>query len=263
MSSLISVIMPVYNREESVQFAIESVLAQTYKNFELILIDDASTDKTLDVLNFYKEKDSRVRVVVNKENSRNADTQWETRNDGIKIAKGDFFAYLDSDNLWHKDFLFKMVSAFTDDKIKLAYCFSRNHYKNETQFKSVFEKDNREIIDKDEKAFYIAFKSREFNVGTPGIDWYIDTNEIMHRAEVFNDLKEMWRTFHPNREVINASQIIRAPYRRHNDQDLVERILNYYGESSVIKVPEVLTEYFYSDNQKKYQKIIVGNNIVL
>lgn len=105
---LISVIMPVYNRKDVVMKAIDSVLNQTYENFELIVVDDASTDGTTELL---KEiNNDHVRVIFHEKNKYASGA----RNTGLKAAKGEFVAYLDSDNLLDERYLAATVGAFLE-----------------------------------------------------------------------------------------------------------------------------------------------------
>lgn len=90
----VSVIMPCFNATDFVAESIESVLNQTFTDFELILIDDGSTDATLGILKQYAAKDNRI-VVIEKENTGPADS----RNWGIRVSKGDWIAILDSDDI--------------------------------------------------------------------------------------------------------------------------------------------------------------------
>lgn len=104
---LISVIMPVYNRKDIVMNSIESVLSQSYSNFELIIVDDASTDGTRELLKKINYKN--VKVIFHDENKYCAGA----RNTGLKEAKGEFISYLDSDNLFDKRYLAAVVGAFS------------------------------------------------------------------------------------------------------------------------------------------------------
>lgn len=92
---LVSVLMTTYNREKYVAEAIESVLASTYKNFELIIVDDQSTDKTMDIINSYAEKNRRVTVYVNEKNLGD----YPNRNKAAYYAKGKYLKYVDADDL--------------------------------------------------------------------------------------------------------------------------------------------------------------------
>ncbi len=94
MSPLISVVIPVWNRPDFLKLSVQSVLNQTYKNFELIIVDDGSTDNTLEVA--YSLADDKRIVVIEKEHSGATDTF----NRGLKEIKGSVFCLLGSDDLW-------------------------------------------------------------------------------------------------------------------------------------------------------------------
>lgn len=95
---MISVIMPIYNGELYLREAIESILNQTYSDFELICIDDGSTDNTLNILNEYSAIDDRV-IIVSRENKG----LIHTLNEGLSRAKYDFIARMDADDISHED----------------------------------------------------------------------------------------------------------------------------------------------------------------
>jgi glycosyltransferase involved in cell wall biosynthesis len=92
---LISVVMPAYNSEKTVGEAIKSVLKQTYRNFEFIIVDDGSTDRSLEIIKIYARKDRRIKILHNKKNEGIA----KTRNYGIKKSKGKYIAVQDSDDI--------------------------------------------------------------------------------------------------------------------------------------------------------------------
>jgi len=100
----ISTIIPTYNRQDFIVSSIESVLTQTYQSYEIIVVDDGSTDNTLEVLNQFQDKIK----VIQKDNGGNASA---ARNVGIKHASGDYIAYLDSDDTWYPD----KLSIFVDN----------------------------------------------------------------------------------------------------------------------------------------------------
>jgi len=91
----ISVIMPVYNSEKFLRESIESILNQTFKNFEFIIINDCSIDNSLKIIKEFMKKDKRIILLNNKKNL----AQAKTRNRGLKIAQGKYIAMLDSDDM--------------------------------------------------------------------------------------------------------------------------------------------------------------------
>lgn len=118
---LVSVIMPAYNSEKYIADAIDSVLAQTYRNFELILINDCSADSTLDIMNNYAQKDSRITVVSNEVNSGVS----FSRNRTIRMSEGEYVAFLDSDDIWAPEKLEKQISlANSNPQASLIYTAS-------------------------------------------------------------------------------------------------------------------------------------------
>lgn len=91
---MISVVMPVYNAQKYLEEAIKSILNQTYKDFEFIIINDGSTDKSLDIIEKYKNKDGRI-VLISRENMGLV----HTLNEGINVAKGKYIARMDADDI--------------------------------------------------------------------------------------------------------------------------------------------------------------------
>lgn len=103
-NKLVSVIVPVYNVYEHIDGCIESILSQSYKNFELILVDDGTPDGSAEKCEEYALKDDRI-IVVHKPNAG----QGNARNIGIDIADGEFVAFVDSDDYIHKDYIKVML----------------------------------------------------------------------------------------------------------------------------------------------------------
>jgi len=113
----VSVIIPTYNRVASLKLSLQSVLCQTYKNIEVIVVDDCSQDETQDYLNSIA--DPRVRHLRNLENKGAA----ASRNIGIHAAQGDLVAFQDSDDVWLHDFLEKLIIEIYKDDMNIA-CYS-------------------------------------------------------------------------------------------------------------------------------------------
>jgi len=96
MGELVSIITPMYNAEKTIAQTVESVLAQTYTDWEMIIIDDCSTDHSAEIVLGYRKKDQRIHYYKKKKNSGAA----QARNSAIRKAKGDYLAFLDSDDIW-------------------------------------------------------------------------------------------------------------------------------------------------------------------
>lgn len=114
---LISVIIPVYRVEPYLTACVESVLSQTYQNFEVILVDDGSPDRCPQMCDNFAVMDSRIRV-IHKENGGLS----SARNAGIDSARGEYLAFLDSDDLWSPLFLERLHSAITKTGADFSVC---------------------------------------------------------------------------------------------------------------------------------------------
>ena len=99
----VSVIIPAYNTENQITKCLNSVLNQTLKEIEIIVIDDGSTDNTLELINNFKLTDSRI-TVISQENKK----QGAARNRGIEIAKGEYIGFVDSDDYIDRDYYEKL-----------------------------------------------------------------------------------------------------------------------------------------------------------
>ncbi|MDC9581151.1 glycosyltransferase [Xenorhabdus sp. PR6a] len=119
MKDLISIIMPTCNSIKYVEHSINSVLGQTYPNWELLITDDCSTDNTFDFISKYASIESRIKIFRNEKNLGAA----ATRNNSIKYARGRFIAFLDSDDLWHPNKLENQISFMIKKKCALSYSY--------------------------------------------------------------------------------------------------------------------------------------------
>lgn len=115
MKDLVSVIMPSYNTADYISKSIEVVLNQTYRNWELIIVDDCSTDNTDDIVLAYT--DDRIRYLKNEVNSGAA----VSRNKALQEAKGRWIAFLDSDDLWMPEKLEKQISFMEQNNYSFSY----------------------------------------------------------------------------------------------------------------------------------------------
>ena len=134
---LISVIIPVYNSEKYLERALDSVLNQTYKDLEIIVVDDGSTDGSGKIIAKYQKKDPRI-ISIRQKNSGQA----AARNAGIRLAKGEFLAFLDGDDAYDKDFILKLLNGFDDDDIDIAvsgmlYCRVKEKTKKPVYVKKI------------------------------------------------------------------------------------------------------------------------------
>ena len=117
MQELVSIIMPSYNAEKFIRESINSVLAQTYQNWELLITDDVSKDNTVSIVKQYAKNEPRIQL-VEKTNNGGAGV---ARNDSILRAKGRYIAFLDSDDLWMPEKLSKQISFMQHNNVPFSY----------------------------------------------------------------------------------------------------------------------------------------------
>jgi len=120
---LVSIIIPVYNVKPYLIEALDSVLCQSYKNLEIIIIDDGSTDGSEEVCNEYALKDKRIRLIHQKNKGLSS-----ARNVGLNIMSGEMVCFLDSDDAYHPDYVREMVSALVRENVDMVFCNYKIQY---------------------------------------------------------------------------------------------------------------------------------------
>ncbi|EOD00106.1 glycosyltransferase family 2 protein [Caldisalinibacter kiritimatiensis] len=135
MSPKVSVIIPVYNGETVVSISLNSLLEQTYSNFEVIIIDDGSKDNTKEVVKKYLDEDIRFKYIFQPNSGVSV-----ARNKGIKEARGEYICFLDSDDFYEKTYIERMLLEIYNKSADVCYCgynvvTPRKKYKKRTRFK--------------------------------------------------------------------------------------------------------------------------------
>lgn len=115
---LVSIIMPAYNAEKYIETAIRSVLSQTYTKWELLILDDCSTDRTTAIAAQFANLDARIRLLHNHSNVGVA----KVRNRGLDIAQGEWIALLDSDDVWYAEKLERQLTKAAKSGAEIIYC---------------------------------------------------------------------------------------------------------------------------------------------
>ena len=134
----VSIIVPVYNVEIYLENCINSLIRQSYENIEIILINDGSTDKSLDICNSYKSKDNRIFVL----SQPNSGVSY-ARNLGLKSATGEYILFVDSDDFVNENFVQKMVESM--ENVDMTICAYLENYKNDNIEHRIIE--NETVID--------------------------------------------------------------------------------------------------------------------
>lgn len=125
MNGLVSIITPTYNSEKFITETIQSVQNQTYQNWEMLIVDDCSSDKTVDIIQQFMEDDHRIHLLRLNKNSGAS----KARNEAIKLVKGDYMTFLDADDIWFSDFIQNSIDKI--DKTGIPFVFSSYRRSNE------------------------------------------------------------------------------------------------------------------------------------
>lgn len=165
---MVSVIIPAYNRAKTIVRSVKSVLNQTVKDIEVIVVDDKSTDNTAEVMQ--KCRDKRVKYVCLPENSG----ACAARNKGIELAKGEYIAFQDSDDVWMKNKLELQLKAMQENDADICSCSLRRHYYGKNA-KTIIWPEIKNMSDGFLSHIEICRRS------------YISTQTIVAKREVFNE----------------------------------------------------------------------------
>ena len=134
----ISVIVPVYNVEKYLSKCIDSILSQTYKNLEIILVDDGSPDSSPKICDKYKERDNRIKV-IHKKNGGLA----SARNAGMDIATGKYIGFVDSDDMIAEDMYEVLLENMIKSNAEIAVCYKTDILENLQTGKGIVEELNK------------------------------------------------------------------------------------------------------------------------
>tara|TARA_S200000501_G_scaffold371375_1_gene414330 strand:+ start:3497 stop:4267 length:771 start_codon:yes stop_codon:yes gene_type:complete len=159
---LVSIITPTYNSNKFLRETLDCIIAQTYKNWELIITDDGSTDNTILILEEYSKKDNRIKFYTSKSNLGSG----LARNNSIKLAKGRFIAFIDSDDIWLPNKLFNHIKFMQENN--LTFSHASYGYIDETgeKIKKTFKVSKRKVGYKD------LLKRTEISVSTTIYDQF-------------------------------------------------------------------------------------------
>lgn len=219
---LVSIIMAAYNAEKTIEYAIQSVLAQTYPNYELIVIDDCSTDKTANIVKQISYTDNRIVFLSNEKNLGVS----QTRKRGLECAKGNWVAILDSDDAWLPSKLEKQIllqqcsgadllytgSSFMDEQGNLLNCKLHVPYKitykmllkqnlisnSSAMVRKEIYKQNYVIGDKIHEDFAVWLKILKKGYVACGVDEQLLIYRLAKKSKSGNKLesaKMNWKTY--------------------------------------------------------------------
>lgn len=205
----ISVIMPVYNAEQYLRQTLDSVLNQTFQDFELICVDDGSSDTSPEILKEYQEKDSRMKVFHQKNQFAGA-----ARNHGMKKAKGEFFIFWDSDDVFEESALEDMYNQCVQDGADICIC-GANEFEEDLKQKRPAEAYLKEKYLPEKSPFYHKDIDKYLFYFATNVSW----NKLIRSS------------------LIHEHQLEYQQYRHGEDTRFILAVLFYAKKYTVVKKP--------------------------
>lgn len=258
MKTKVSVIVPIYNSESYIDKCIQSIINQTMKDIEIILVDDGSTDKSIEIINKYAEKDKRITIIKQKNKGVSS-----VRNYGISVAAGDFITFVDSDDFIEKDMLESLYSEAIDNNCDVILSGIKIINNNIIEYK--FNSDSK-IYTKEEvfKLFY--FNSEPF---APNFAWgKLIKRSICNKVKFREDIFLMEDTLFSVELFMNCSNNIMYIDRHlYNYVQRIgseskhfskKRITSFYALEEVLNLAKSIDEKYEKSFLKVYSKLILS-----
>lgn len=228
---MISVIMLTYNRENMVGRAIESILNQTYQNFEFIIVDNGSTDQSGEIADSYAEKDCRIKVIhIPKSNIGTG------RNTGLDMSKGDYVTFIDDDDTAEPDMLEFLHALAVECDADIALCGSYKEVNGEILPNCVFDE---KLIMTPEEAVVTLLKRKKYNAAMPSkLLRRALFDQIRFRTEgKYDDITVVYKYFAEAKRVIAYGKP-KYCFWRHSGNN------SAFTTNDLLLTPEQLDEYF-------------------
>ena len=239
---MISVIVPVYNCETYIKKCVESILAQSYKDFELLLVDDGSKDASGEICDALAKNDDRVKV-IHKAN----EGAGKARNDGINAAKGEFIAFVDADDFVSPFYLQTLFDALQENNADIAMCEYERVYDEEICWQKPQPK-NIEIFD--EKNKFDVYLNPKYGVGPicKLVKTQIVKNNLFSNHKVGEDARTTPKWLFEAKKVVFVSTNLYAYYFNPKSITNTDNYELYFGH---LEARAEIIDYFTQISQNK------------
>lgn len=203
----LSVIVPIFNQIDYMQRCVDSLINQTEKDIEIILVDDGSNDGSAAVCDNYRLKNNNIQV-IHKENGGLS----SARNAGLRKATGDYIAFVDSDDWVELDtyeYCLGLISKYKADIAKIAYVYTYDNAENKTSIKEKIQvKENKEILQ-----YYMLDTTK---TGSYGVCWYVIHRDIINNiyfreGKINEDIDYMYKVLQRSKRIV-ISNIVKYYY---------------------------------------------------
>lgn len=267
--NLISIVVPVYKVEKYLKRCIDSILAQTYQNFEIILIDDESPDNCPQICDEYAKKYQNITVIHQKNQSPGAS---EARNTGIELSKGKYIIFIDSDDYVHKSMIEILFNSLMDNNLRMSMCSYKKvdnlftdtehiHLKNKLQLISDFDAMNLLIEDQTTSAVWgklydiSLFNGVRFPIGKHNEDMFISPVLYLKAKEIAYNSIEL---YYYNQE---GESLCRADFNI-NMIDMIDAIKTWQLQTKLY-YPELIEKvdiHYFSNLLNKCQSMVKSDD---
>lgn len=203
MNNLVSIIMPAHNAAKTIVQSIESVLQQSYQQWELLVIDDCSSDETVSLVTSYLQKDTRIKLF---HTDKSVGKPYYPRNIGIKNANGRYISFLDSDDLWLPSKLEKQIPLFADKNVAIVFS-----YYEKFSSEQVTEETNRIV----KSPGQVSFKSALYGNPIGNLTGAYDTEKVgkVYYENVGHEDYVLWLTILKQGFIAKNTNTVEARYR--------------------------------------------------
>jgi len=254
-SELISIIIPVYNAEKYIRETLDAVTNQTYKNLEIVIVNDGSTDNTLEILNEYAKNDNRIKIIT----TPNLNVS-HARNVGLKKATGKYVAFMDSDDLINKEYISCLYDAINISKADLAHAaIYINREGSTTGYISTKSRDL--IYVNDPKKGYLTMDVK-FAVWGKLFKKELLENIEFELIPCFEDFKYMWEVAKKAKSAVVTADATYSYIQRTKDS-LTQKCYSDVNKELINHAKKILVEGYYTDEAKKFFYGCLLFNLVL
>jgi len=226
---LISVIVPIYNVEKYLKKSIESIINQTYKNIDILLVDDGSKDKYGEICDTYMEKDSRIKV-IHQENMG----QSIARNKGIEKSTGEYIIFVDSDDYIYEEYIDILYNLLKENNADISACGYEYFYEDKVSEKFV-NTDKKKLQNREELLI---------SMNTVLGEMYVVVWGKLYKKELFNGIE------FPNMKISEDYVVLYKLYSKIKKAVITENKMYYYFRNNSESLTYKLKEDFYVNNFK-------------
>lgn len=213
---MISIIIPIYNVEVYLDRCLRSVQSQTYTNFEVIMVDDGSTDRSADIAILYAESDARFKYIKQSNSG-----QGSARNTGLKNALGDYYCFVDSDDYIHPNYLSKLFNAITETNSDISVCSVERVFDNGRIIDYTITNQDKASIITDINKYLI---SASFSVWNKLFKSYLFEDLLFPEGIKYEDFALMPRVYERASKIVTIEDKLYYYYYRQNSTTTGQKI---------------------------------------